>query len=279
MEEQEIQTLGALFSKPDARDYYITCALDESQFPEEFALETVSVKNQGPVGSCVAHALSEVVEYHHLSETKQVQKFSTGYIYGNRSIYKGSGMYVRDALKNVTHGGDVKNGLFDVNVEVPEAIDRYNNRDKSIDEQALPYRFSAYYRCNTNAEIKKAITEHGPVVFAMSWYTDIKVDKQTGIINTSADPKKEGGGHCMIIYGWCKDGWLIQNSWGSSWGKGGRAILPYNIPIREAWGVTDTINEGDIVRPYNSLIGQLVAKIINVFTLIKQSFRELFNKN
>lgn len=69
MEEKYV--LGALFSKPDVRDYKIACALDESQFPENFELKLPIIKNQGSVGSCVAHAISEVVEYHHKLETNQ----------------------------------------------------------------------------------------------------------------------------------------------------------------------------------------------------------------
>ena len=53
--------LGALFSKPDVRDYVATTKMEE--FPDAFELKLPKVKNQGTVGSCVAHALSTVVEY------------------------------------------------------------------------------------------------------------------------------------------------------------------------------------------------------------------------
>ena len=70
----------------------------------------------------------------------------------------------------------------------------------------------------------------------------------------------------MVIYGWDKNGWKFQNSWGIYWGNKGRAILPYDFPINEAWGVIDTItneNQDNLKKPFSSCVGQVVAKIIN----------------
>ena len=55
-------TTGAIFSPKDVRDYSVACAA-AAEFPKEFELDMVRIKNQGAVGSCVAHSLSEVIEY------------------------------------------------------------------------------------------------------------------------------------------------------------------------------------------------------------------------
>jgi C1A family cysteine protease len=34
-------------------------------------------------------------------------------------------------------------------------------------------------------------------------------------------------GHAIAIVGYTRDGFIIQNSWGDNWGKGGFALLPY----------------------------------------------------
>ena len=68
----------------------------------------------------------------------------------------------------------------------------------------------------------------------------------------------------MVIYGWNEEGFKFQNSWGPLWGNGGRAILPYEIKVREAWSVTDNIIEGnlDIKKPFHSELGNVIAKIV-----------------
>ena len=94
--------MGSIFSEPDLRDYQAVATSEE--FPEEFKIKITQVKNQGNVGSCVAHSLSTVTEYFNKIETGQYLKMSTGYIYGNRllSINKGSGMITRDAIKTLS---------------------------------------------------------------------------------------------------------------------------------------------------------------------------------
>ena len=57
------KAFGAIPSPIDIRDYRgVACAVKQD-FPKEFELEMPEVKNQGSVGSCVAHAISTVVEY------------------------------------------------------------------------------------------------------------------------------------------------------------------------------------------------------------------------
>lgn len=269
---KELRGLGCIPSPKDVRDYRIQVATAQ-QFPEEFELKTVTVKNQGQVGSCVAHSLSEVVEYFNKIQHSSTAKMSTGYIYGNRrdSVWENEGMITRDALKSLTKYGDVTYQEFPYNVEVPEAIELFESNSESLFNKGTPHRISSYFRVRTEDEIKSALTKYGPVVFSIQWYNDIKV--VDGKITTTFDSNKKSGYHCMIIYGWNKDGWLIQNSWGTGWGTKGRAILPYSFPLQEAWGVIDNILEttDDIVKPYSNPVLKVIAKVINFFY-------NLFNK-
>ena len=126
MSEQKYK-LGAIPSPIDLRDYRIAKAIDESQFPDEFEISMPHVKNQMQVCSCVAHALSEVVEYFNSQQEDNNKIMSTGYIYGNRTnmTHKGEGMVIRDALSNLQKYGDVTAYEFPWNIEVPEAIEAY----------------------------------------------------------------------------------------------------------------------------------------------------------
>lgn len=254
-------SLGAVFSEKDLRDYRIASV--EKLFPDTFKLNICEVKNQGSVCSCVAHALAETIEYHNALAGVN-DAMSTGYIYGNRreSVNKGKGMIVRDALKMACKYGDIARIEFPVNVEVPKAIDLFEEIADKYFEEGSKSRFEKYYRVTTEEEIKTALMNDGPVVFAIAWYSDFKVNKD-GILESTYSLSNKGGGHCMIIYGWDENGWLIRNSWGLLWGKGGNAILPYDAPIREAWGIADDKSNTPIKKPYNTRIGKFFATIFN----------------
>lgn len=252
---------GAILSRKDVRDYKAVCTA-VVDFPKEFELKMVRIKNQGRIGSCVAHSISEVIEYFNSIQNNDTTEMSTGYIYGNRSTstWKDSGMITRDALKAVKLYGDVPKEYFPYNIEVPKAIEEYKKVSEELYKTSYPYRISSYARLNNKNSVKQALMNNGPVIMAMDWYDDIEVKQ--GILTTSK--RNSAGGHCMVIYGWNEIGWKVQNSWGKLWGDNGCCIIPYNIDIREFWTVTDDIIEGmEIQKPFSSAFGKLFARILN----------------
>lgn len=235
------RSFGAIKSPTDVRDYRAVCAVAASSFPEEFELAMPEVKDQSNIGSCVAHSLATVIEYFSRLQGDDDRTMSTGYIYGNRlnSTHKGAGMVVRDAIAQTCVYGTVPNEMFPHNVEVPVAIQAFQNKSVELYPHGYPNRLTSYYRLYTDNDIKASLMQNGPVVFAMEWFSDIAV--KDGIIKTNQ--VKSGSYHCMVIYGWNQDGWKIQNSWSGAWATEGRAILPYDVPHSEAWGVVDTYSE------------------------------------
>lgn len=269
---------GSLFSIPDLRDYRAVAS--EQEFPEEYALEMPNVKSQGTVGSCVAHSLATATEYFNKKETGTDLTMSTGYIYGNRlySTHKGTGMYTRDAIKTLSKYGNVPYVDFPHNVEVPYAIELFDSKAAELENIGLDFKIASYFRLNDDNAIKAHLMDGNVVIFSMYWFDDIKIEK--GIMKTAQVKSASTGGHCMVIYGWNKDGWLVQNSWGPLWGKGGRFILPYNISRKETWGIVDAKSSSNLQleKPFKSKVGAFVAKIIHkiisVFYNLKNSKKE-----
>lgn len=255
---------GALFSRPDVRDY--TAYTELSDFPKEFELDMPKVKNQMTVGSCVAHALSTVVEYFNEKETGNYEEMSTGYIYGNRrlTVHQGKGMLTRDAISTVARYGDVPNEYFPANVEVPYAIEMFEDKVDLVEPMGYHFKFAEYFRLKDELAIKTSIMENGPVVFSMYWFDDIKV--KNGVMQTKCVKTSKTGGHCMVIYGWNELGWKVQNSWGSLWGNGGNVIIPYDVPFKEAWGIKDATTDSSLIlkRPFKTKIGVKIAKLLNL---------------
>lgn len=258
-----VAVCGALFSKPDVRDYVARTKL--SELPKEFELEMPKVKSQGAVWSCVAHALSTIVEYFNQKETGKYEEMSTGYIYGNRrlTLYKGKGMYPRDAICTVVKYGDVPNAHFPVNVEVPDAVEKFEGEADKIEPFGYRFKFAEYFKLKDELSIKTSIMENGPAALSMYWFDDIEV--RDGVMHTNGVKTSKTGGHCMVIYGWNEIGWKVQNSWGSHWGNDGTVIIPYNVSIKEIWGIKDATADSSLIlkKPFRTKFGEKIAKFLN----------------
>ena len=98
----DVNATGALFSPIDVRDYRLAYVGNEVDFPETFELSMPKIKNQGHVGSCVAHSIATTIEYFNILQNNDKTTMSTDYIYGNRTnmSYNKSGMYTRKAISN-----------------------------------------------------------------------------------------------------------------------------------------------------------------------------------
>ena len=270
--ETNHQGCGVVASSFDIRDYKITSMSD---LPDEFSTRKVPVKNQYFNSSCVAFALSTVIEHHYAKLTNSNKRFSTEFIYGYResNYYIGDGMVIRDALKTIKKYGDPFQADCTGNNKYDKAMENINENVDKLKELAYPHRISAYVKLETAEQMKTAIFTNGPIVVSMNWYDDYVLENN---IYTYC-PSKEYGRHCVVIYGWNKDGWLVQNSWGVTFGNGGRFIVPYSFKFNEAWGIIDDIDDNrfDVVTPSeNKFIKKIYKAINNVVNFVKNLFKK-----
>ena len=254
----------------DIRDYTINA---ESNLPESFSLDlNIPVKDQGSRSTCVAHALSSIIEHHYYTQLSEYKEFSTEFIYGYRVFgnYEGEGMVLRQALKNIQSYGDVFYDDCPGNDNYTVSKKVVNENLDNLKDLAYPHRISSYFRINTADELKTALMKYGPVVISMNIY---KHDKLVDDVYTHTSNVIEGR-HCVFIYGWDERGWLVQNSWGTIYGYDGRFTIPYDFKLNEMWGIVDNIIDGSsIVKPKLNKLLNIIYKIINkivntVMTLI-----------
>ena len=268
-----LETLGLLFSSFDIRDYKATSTIPKNSFANEFELKIPRVKSQGKIGSCGAHVLSCIVEYFNYVQHGIRTEMSVGYIYGNRNVttHKGKGLVLRDSLATLKAYGDVTKEDFPCHIEMPEAEIEYKKKANELFEKGYVSRISAYYKVKTIPEIKAALRLGYPIAIGVKWYDDMIV--KNGILTTSYNVYR--GGHCMLLYGWNEKGWKVQNSYGLDWGNLGKCIIPYDMPIREAWAVVDNIKDGvTIKKPFSSTTGKVIAKVINKSVSLYRSIKK-----
>lgn len=96
--------------------------------------------------------------------------------------------------------------------------------------------YGSYRWCFSLGEVAAAIVAEGPVVVGTDWYSAMYDTDALGRIRVAGNLV---GGHCYILYGYIKAGdfnpisgtrhnediYLMQNSWGPSYGLGGCAWL------------------------------------------------------
>ena len=238
---------GAKFSKTDIRDYKIRLTASAENLPESYECPDMpEAKDQGSVCSCVAHALAVIVEWHSRRQGDSKEPMSTAFIYGNRmnSISKDKGMYTREAVDAVKKCGTCEKKDLPRNLEVPAAIEYFEDNYYNLCDKAYQNRWTSYAGLGSDESTKASLIKYGPVVMAMNWYSDIWLDK-ANVMHTTQERKNISGAHCMVIYGYNKIGWLVQNSWGSGWGNNGRCVIPYDIVIREKYQIIDEYSESE----------------------------------
>lgn len=171
-----------------------------SSVPSSYRLSNVPpVQDQGSDPVCAAISLSHMINW---QERARIGKdvVNKDAIYDIRSDKSMQGMIPRDALKALKKEG------------------------------VLGYKIKAYSRIREVNSAKAAIQINGPVMVCFNAYSgDVFWKPEGGLM----------GGHAVILTGWDQSGFVLQNSWGASWGNGGKMILPYEDwkYVIESWTI------------------------------------------
>jgi C1A family cysteine protease len=257
-----MNTYGAVESPKDYRNYKIKKRniAKSYVFPKSFELKHTEIKNQGSVGSCVAHAVSEVLEsYDSIC-------YSTAWIYGYRpfTYFQGVGMITSQALKTVRNVGYLTDNECPGNVEMNAAKKQIDLKLNEYKQSAKHRTIAAYASLKNINEIKQALMQTNTPVLLVLSIDDNGLRLNKSYIANKPTSTNEGNLHAVMCYGWNENGLLIQNSWGKNWGKNGTFIIPFDYPIKESWLIT--FDKNDVKKPAFYFIRRLLQKIT---TLLK----------
>jgi C1A family cysteine protease len=200
--------LGCMPSVMDGTEHIYTYD-EKAVLPDEFSWQDSMppVRNQGLSSTCVCQTLTGIMDFLHNSElgvSGICNNYSINELYAQRADKNANGMTFKDALHYLRH-----NGLSG-------------------------QKISSYAKIPSDLAVKHALVMFGPVAggFPVWSGSNPKFWKKVG---------RYEGGHAVTIVGYNKEGFIIRNSWGTSWGDKGHVVCSYedfHDACFEAWCVT-----------------------------------------
>jgi N-acetylmuramidase/Papain family cysteine protease len=201
------------------------------------------INDQGNTQACTGFSLATSIEYLLERGKRHVEPLSGYMLYSMARRYdewtsnddRDEGSSLRGALKGWARHGASAFRLWR-KMKMPSATFKRES-DWWLDAVTRP--LGAYYRLTADvvSDIHIALVEAG-VVYA-SALTHEGWDELLGEIAQPApvapgdlpviQPRAglENGGHAFAIVGYTEKGFIVQNSWGPKWGRGGFAVLTY----------------------------------------------------
>lgn len=235
----------------DLRDWEYRPSIAVAPSDVMLPLDPNPTKQQGETNACTGFALATVIEYLLDRGRRPVQVISGHMLYSMARRYDewaeddeedDSGSSLRGALKGWSRHGATCERLWP-REPMPRA------KPGSLDDwwlDAVKRPLGAYYRIDPEniRDIHIALSEAGAVYASAFTHKgwDAQLQQMTLPAPTSADEvptiKHATGsqeqGHAFAIVGYTPEGFIIQNSWGAEWGRGGFAVLTYEDWIENA---------------------------------------------
>ncbi|MES2536493.1 MAG: C1 family peptidase [Pseudomonadota bacterium] len=241
-EEKIGKTLDAYPDKIDLDDWPYRPTLQA--LPDEIinCALVPAILDQGTEGACTGFALAAVVNYL-LHQRKIKRLVSPRMLYELARRYDEwpgedySGSSARGAMKAWQRHGVATQGYW------PDHVHGAGHFDQTCADDAIKTPGGAYYRVDFRQvrHVHAALKEVGIVYVTLMVHAGwsqpgpATVTLKSGIGGKSAKMtlpviQRKGnadGGHAIALTGYTGQGFIVQNSWGPDWGRGGFALLPY----------------------------------------------------
>lgn len=194
--------------------------------------------NQGKLGSCTANAICANYEFIFMKEhglTKNnADIFSRLFVYWNErelenSTDKDSGASLRDGILSIHTNGVPLEQYW------PYDISKFAEKpDEKAYIAALKHVSIKYARLDRDInQLKQCLAEGNPFVFGFAVYESFECEDiaKTGIMSVPTEKEKLLGGHAVMAVGVDenKKCFIVQNSWGDTWGDNGFFYMPYDV--------------------------------------------------
>ena len=197
-----------------------------------------SILDQGQEGACTGFALAASINFL-LRQRGLRREVSPRMLYEMARCYDEwpgenyDGSSARGAMKGWARHGVAERKVW------ADAMHGRGHLDAKIAANALEHPVGAYYRVNHREvrDVHAALFEVG-IVYCTLMVHDGWDDPGPEVVTVNDGGKKRTipviarkgrapDGHAIALVGYTREGFIVQNSWGPSWGRDGFAILPY----------------------------------------------------
>jgi len=214
------------------------------------------ILDQGEEGACTGFALAAVINFHMVINGRTPLNKIKDECVSPRMLYEMARRYdewpgenyegssARGTMKGWNAHGVVRRKLWADSLFGP------SNLDEQRSKEGMKIPAGAYYRVMHRQirDMHSALNESGVLYATLmvhsGWddpggkklnYSYLRSGKKKTITLPIIERKgRADGGHAIAIVGYTGDGFIIQNSWGKTWGYQGFAILPYEDWILHA---------------------------------------------
>ena len=222
--------------KPDRRDRYRLRRAGVALPPYvDLTAQMPAVYDQGSLGSCTGNAIAAAVEYTRRKQSLADFVPSRLFIYYNERDIEGTvssdaGAEIRDGIKSVVSLGACAETEwpYDVSQFATKPSDQcYADAKKDL--------VTRYARVDQTLDgLRQCLADGFPVVFGFTVYESFESDAvaQSGVVPMPTAGEDMLGGHATLMVGYddAHQQFIVRNSWGLSWGRGGYFLMPYAYP-------------------------------------------------
>ncbi len=216
------------------------------------------VLDQGQEGACTGFGIAATINYLFWARGDKGVNVSPRMLYHLAKFYDEwpgedySGSSCRGALKGWHKHGVCQRTLWPYTVNPKSgAVPAFEEPVKGWDADAVQRPLGVYYRIDKNSvvDMQAALAEIGAIYCSGDVHNGWTLQQQKGQFSDYSslpvipyDSKtKVSGGHSFALVGYTSQGFVVQNSWGRSWGLSGFALLTYGDWVAngtDAWTVS-----------------------------------------
>lgn len=216
-------------SPDDSRDWLASTIYPAISLPLELDLrgQLQPIRDQQNQGSCAAMAGAAMKEYQELFDSGLSEYFSPQFIYNLRDSDR-EGMTMRNLMDILRRDGDCREVVFPYGSE--------GKPPQNAQDEARGYIIQSYAKVTSVEALKTALFLNGVCIIAVPVYN---IGERMWFQRYGEELL---GGHALAVAGYTTEGFIIRNSWGTSWGQGGYCIMPFD-DFGFAYDVWTTIDE------------------------------------